>query len=130
MTELERAFELKQQLDLLRPIKKEQEAIIMQKFRLDWNYNSNSLEGNSLTRRSLSTQNEIWIFLTELTMKTQHWLSEMHLLISNYGVHFHCIYRLSCKSFTVQPSFKTVVKCFIIISIATIEVIFKVIVVP
>ena len=43
------AKELKEQLDALRPIDKEQEARIMQKFRLDWNYHSNNLEGNSLT---------------------------------------------------------------------------------
>jgi Fic family protein len=40
---------LKNELDTLRPVGREQEAIIMQKFRLDWNYHSNHLEGNSLT---------------------------------------------------------------------------------
>ncbi|RZJ82990.1 MAG: Fic family protein, partial [Chryseobacterium sp.] len=49
MDEIIRALELKQQLDALRPIGKEQEDRIMQKFRLDWNYHSNNLEGNSLT---------------------------------------------------------------------------------
>lgn len=44
-----KATALKVELDNLRPLSKEQEAIVMQKFRLDWNYNSNSLEGNSLT---------------------------------------------------------------------------------
>jgi Fic family protein len=44
-----RALGLKNQLDKLRPIDKEQEGRIMQKFRLDWNYHSNHLEGNSLT---------------------------------------------------------------------------------
>ncbi|TRX02218.1 Fic family protein [Flavobacterium gawalongense] len=44
-----KALELKKQLDDLRPIDKEQEGRIMQKFRLDWNYHSNHLEGNSLT---------------------------------------------------------------------------------
>lgn len=44
-----KAVELKETLDSLRPIDKEKEAVIMQKFRLDWNYNSNHLEGNSLT---------------------------------------------------------------------------------
>jgi Fic family protein len=44
-----KALELKTQLDNLRPIDKEKEARIMQKFRLDWNYHSNHLEGNSLT---------------------------------------------------------------------------------
>lgn len=49
MEEIAKALELKNFLDSLRPIDKEQEARIMQKFRLDWNYHSNNLEGNSLT---------------------------------------------------------------------------------
>ena len=49
MKEIANALELKNELDNLRPIDKEKEAIIMQKFRLDWNYHSNHLEGNSLT---------------------------------------------------------------------------------
>ena len=49
MEEVATALKLKQELDSLRPIDKEKEAIIMQKFRLDWNYHSNHLEGNSLT---------------------------------------------------------------------------------
>ena len=44
-----KAIELKAILDNLRPINNEQEARIMQKFRLDWNYHSNHLEGNTLT---------------------------------------------------------------------------------
>ncbi|TYR36331.1 Fic family protein [Sphingobacterium phlebotomi] len=49
MQPIEEALALKEELDALRPLTKEQEDIIMQKFRLDWNYNSNNLEGNSLT---------------------------------------------------------------------------------
>lgn len=49
MEPLAKAWQLKIELDQLRPIGQEQEAIIMQKFRLDWNYHSNHLEGNSLT---------------------------------------------------------------------------------
>jgi len=49
MDEILQALSLKQQLDSLRPIEPEKEARIMQKFRLDWNYHSNNLEGNSLT---------------------------------------------------------------------------------
>ncbi len=49
MEEILNALELKKELDALRPIDKEHEAIIMQKFRLDWNYHSNHLEGNALT---------------------------------------------------------------------------------
>lgn len=49
MEEIVQALELKKELDALRPIDKEKEAVIMQKFRLDWNYHSNHLEGNLLT---------------------------------------------------------------------------------
>lgn len=49
MEEILNALELKKELDALRPIDKEHEAIIMQKFRLDWNFHSNHLEGNALT---------------------------------------------------------------------------------
>ena len=41
--------DLKKEIDALRPISKDLEAKIMQKFRLDWNYNSNAIEGNRLT---------------------------------------------------------------------------------
>lgn len=47
--ELARAAELKAELDTFRPLSPEAEDRIMQKFRLDWNYNSNHLEGNQLT---------------------------------------------------------------------------------
>jgi Fic family protein len=49
MEEIAKAMRLKAELDAMRPINAEQEARIMQKFRLDWNYHSNHLEGNSLT---------------------------------------------------------------------------------
>lgn len=49
MEALQRAFKLKQELDSLRPLSKEDEQRVMQKFRLDWNYHSNNLEGNSLS---------------------------------------------------------------------------------
>ncbi|PRD44531.1 Fic family protein [Sphingobacterium haloxyli] len=49
MPPIEEALALKEELDALRPLTKEQEYTIMQKFRFDWNYHSNSLEGNSLT---------------------------------------------------------------------------------
>ncbi|MBK9449339.1 MAG: hypothetical protein IPN95_07970 [Bacteroidetes bacterium] len=47
MEEIAKAMGLKAELDAMRPINAEQEARIMQKFRLDWNYHSNHLEGNS-----------------------------------------------------------------------------------
>ena len=46
---VKRAIQLKKELDSLRPLKREDELRIMQKFRLDWNYHSNHLEGNTLT---------------------------------------------------------------------------------
>jgi len=49
MKNVEQSMELKQELDLLRPLKEADELRIMQKFRLDWNYHSNNLEGNTLT---------------------------------------------------------------------------------
>jgi Fic family protein len=49
MLPLELASQLKQELDVLRPLRPEDEQRIMQKFRLDGNYHSNRLEGNSLT---------------------------------------------------------------------------------
>ena len=49
MDVLATAEQLKNELDALRPLNPEAEARIMQKFRLDWNYHSNNLEGNSLT---------------------------------------------------------------------------------
>ena len=49
MSVLPQAEQLKSELDSLRPLNSEAEARIMQKFRLDWNYHSNNLEGNSLT---------------------------------------------------------------------------------
>ncbi len=39
---------LKAELDSLRPLSSEAEGRVMQKFRLEWNYNSNAIEGNSL----------------------------------------------------------------------------------
>jgi Fic family protein len=49
MSNLENAIRLKQELDALRPLDTMQEKRIWQKFRFDWNYHSNNIEGNSLT---------------------------------------------------------------------------------
>lgn len=49
MINIEKVLKFKTDLDSLRPLSKEDELRIMQKFRLDWNYHSNHLEGNSLT---------------------------------------------------------------------------------
>ncbi len=44
----ERIDELKRQIDAMRPLSAEIEGRVMQKLRLDWNYNSNAIEGNKL----------------------------------------------------------------------------------
>jgi Fic family protein len=49
MEEINKASKLKAELDLLRPLDKEAEAQVLQKFRLDWNFHSNNIEGNALT---------------------------------------------------------------------------------
>lgn len=46
---LARVDALKAELDALRPLKPEQEQRLWQKLRLEWNYNSNHIEGNTLT---------------------------------------------------------------------------------
>ncbi len=46
---IERVDALKKEINSLRPINPETENKIWQKFRLDWNYHSNNIEGNSLT---------------------------------------------------------------------------------
>ena len=40
---------LKAEIDALRPIDAEQEGRVMQMLRIDWNYHSNAIEGNTLT---------------------------------------------------------------------------------
>src|SRR5579859_6886975 len=46
---LSRVDALKIEIDKLRPINPIQERRILDKFRLDWNYHSNAIEGNNLT---------------------------------------------------------------------------------
>lgn len=48
-TIIRRVDELKVAIDTMRPIDWKQEQRIMQKLRLDWNYHSNAIEGNTLT---------------------------------------------------------------------------------
>jgi Fic family protein len=62
--QLHQIDEAKKQLDALRPLDREQEERVMQKFRLWWTYHSNAIEGNKLT------QGETEVFLMEgLTAK-------------------------------------------------------------
>jgi Fic family protein len=46
---LTEADRLRDEIESVRPIGAEQEARVLQKFRLEWNYHSNAIEGNSLT---------------------------------------------------------------------------------
>lgn len=46
LKEIER---LKEELDKITPVAKENEEILWEKFRLEWNYNSNHIEGNTMT---------------------------------------------------------------------------------
>lgn len=46
---LTEADRLRDEIEAVRPISAEQEARVLQKFRLEWNYHSNAIEGNSLT---------------------------------------------------------------------------------
>ena len=63
---LKRVDSAKAQLDSLRPLAREQEERVMQKFRLWWTYHSNAIEGNTLT------QGETEMFLMEgLTAKNK-----------------------------------------------------------
>jgi Fic family protein len=48
-TNLEKIDSLKREADSLRPIDPQKLNILNQKLRLDWNYNSNAIEGNTLT---------------------------------------------------------------------------------
>ncbi len=41
---------LKKQIDDVRPLPADIEDRVMQKLKLDWNYNSNAIEGNKLSR--------------------------------------------------------------------------------
>ncbi len=45
----QRIDQLRKELDTFRPLKPEDERRIMDKFRLDWNYHSSNIEGNTLT---------------------------------------------------------------------------------
>lgn len=46
---LSKIEELRAEIEALRPLKPDQEQRIFRKFRLDWNYHSNALEGNSVS---------------------------------------------------------------------------------
>ena len=73
----------KSAVDAFRPLTQEQEGRIMQKFRLDWNYHSNAIEGNSLT------YGETIAFLMEgLTAKGKPFKDHLDIKGHNEGIDF------------------------------------------
>lgn len=80
---LQRIDRLKGEIDTLRPLSLEQEGRIMQKFRLDWNYHSNAIEGNSLT------YGETIAFLMEgLTAKGKPFKDHQDIKGHNEGIDY------------------------------------------
>lgn len=80
---LENIDRLRAEIDELRPLSPEQEARVMQKFRLDWNYHSNSIEGNSLT------YGETIAFLMEgLTAKGKPFKDHLDIKGHNEGIDY------------------------------------------
>ncbi len=97
---------LKNEIDKLRPISPEIEGRIIQKFRLDWNYHSNNIEGNKLTYGETKTfllhgitangkplkdhleikgHNEALLLLEDIIKEdrniTENFIRELHVLI-------------------------------------------------
>jgi Fic family protein len=80
---LQRIDQRKAEVDALRPLSSEQEGRIMQKFRLDWNYHSNAIEGNSLT------YGETVAFLMEgLTAKGKPFKDHLDIKGHNEGIAY------------------------------------------
>lgn len=103
-----RINELKAEIDAIRPLDKETEMRIWQKFRLDWNFHSNNIEGNSLTfgetksfllhgitadgkplkdHLEIKGHNEVLISLDDVVKEnrplTESFIRELHKLILN-----------------------------------------------
>jgi len=60
---LKKIDSLREQVEKLKPLKREDEERLWKKFRLEWNYNSNHIEGNTLTYG----QTELLIFFGKTT---------------------------------------------------------------
>jgi hypothetical protein len=80
---LRQTEKLREELAATRPLPVEAEQRIMQKFRLDWNFHSNYLEGNSLTYGE--TKALLLLPVTARTTTTTSWVS---LRVGGAGV-FH-----------------------------------------
>lgn len=73
----------KKQLDGIRPLPQEVEGRVMQKLRLEWNYHSNAIEGNKLTR------GETYTFLMQgLTAKAKPYKDHQDIKGHNKGIDF------------------------------------------
>lgn len=80
---LQQIDQRKSAVDSMRPFTAEQEGRIMQKFRLDWNYHSNAIEGNSLT------YGETIAFLMEgLTAKGKPFKDHLDIKGHNEGIDY------------------------------------------
>ncbi|PAW93780.1 hypothetical protein CKK33_09845 [Mucilaginibacter sp. MD40] len=74
---------LKKQIDDQRPLPPDVEGRVMQKLRLDWNYNSNAIEGNKLT------YGETVAFLMEgITAKGKPLKDHLDIRGHNEAIHF------------------------------------------
>jgi Fic family protein len=74
---------LKVTINALRPFSEETQGRIMQKFRLDWNYHSNAIEGNQLT------YGETLAFLSEgLTAKGKPFKDHLDIKGHNEGIDY------------------------------------------
>ena len=73
----------KAQLDAIRPLPEAVEGRVMQKIRLDWNFHSNAIEGNKLTR------GETYTFLMEgLTAKAKPYKDHQDIKGHNKAIDF------------------------------------------
>ncbi|GGH19581.1 Fic family protein [Mucilaginibacter phyllosphaerae] len=74
---------LKKQIDNMRPLPPDIEGRVMQKLRLDWNYNSNAIEGNKLS------YGETVAFLMEgITAKGKPLKDHLDIRGHNEAIHF------------------------------------------
>ncbi|MGY4536858.1 Fic family protein [Mucilaginibacter sp. UYNi724] len=74
---------LKKQIDAMRPLPADVEGRVMQKLRLDWNYNSNAIEGNKLS------YGETVAFLMEgITAKGKPLKDHLDIRGHNEAIHF------------------------------------------
>ena len=89
--------QLKAEVDSHRPISKEIQDRIFQKFRLDWNYNSNAIEGNKLTYRET-----VALLMHGITAKGKPLKDHMDVKGHNEGINLLLDIVKSKRDFTQQ----------------------------